>query len=229
MPSEKSPERKKAETLIRKGLKTAEIAKKLNVSERTIRRWKNALSDASGENEADKKNRTTAVRKKEGGQPGNVNAVGDGAPLRNKNAEVHGLYAKYLPKETLEIMDTLTEVSPLDALWKQILNQQAVILRSQKIFEMHRGEKTEEIASEGEAGTSYLIQEPWDKEAQYLAAFSRAQGTLQSMIKTYMEMEGKSRQEAAADSKDWKSAILEIAARRQEREEEQVEVGSEIQ
>ena len=233
MPREKSPERKKAETLLHKGIKTAEIAERLGVPAGTVRRWKAEWEKEKGSGnersqkraQSERKTSTKSERSKKekklhgGGQPGNVNSVGNAGgsvPLRNKNAEVHGLYAKYLPKETMEIMDALTELSPLDALWKQILNQQAVILRSQKIFEMHRGEKTKEIASEGEAGTSYMIQEPWDKESQYLAAFSRAQGTLQSMIKTYMEMEGKSRQEAAASSRDWKAAILDIARRRKE-------------
>lgn len=236
MPREKSPERKKAETLLRKGMKAAEIAERLGVPAGTVRRWKaelqkenrtrnecsqkseqNGQKTSAGKGKARKTN--NAVKRHGGAQPGNVNSIGNeggGAPLANKNAEIHGLYAKYLPPETMEIIDALRDESPLDMLWKQILNQQAVILRSQKIFEMHRGEKTEEVASSGEAGESYLIQEPWDKEAQYLAAFSRAQGTLQSMIKSYMEMEGKTRQEAAADSKDWKAAIVEIARRRRQ-------------
>src|SRR5690625_1270973 len=53
---------------------------------------------------------------------------------KNSNARTHGLFAKYLPKETLEIMDGINEIKPLDILWTNIKMQFASIIRAQKIM-----------------------------------------------------------------------------------------------
>ncbi|WP_050184163.1 phage minor head protein [Domibacillus robiginosus] len=39
---------------------------------------------------------------------------------RNKAAEKHGLFSKFLPKETKEIMDAITDLSAADLIWQQI-------------------------------------------------------------------------------------------------------------
>lgn len=46
----------------------------------------------------------------------NKNAVGNngGAPPRNQNAIIHGLFAKFLPDETLEIIEHMNKRSPAD-------------------------------------------------------------------------------------------------------------------
>ena len=225
--------KEEAYRLFRQGLKLNEIAEKLGIPSGTVRGWKSKGKWEKNvpENVPEFVNNGTQKRnRRQGGQSGNKNAAGrhkgknlGGAQPLNRTAEIHGLYSRFLPPETLDIMDGLREQDPKDALWDQILNQRALILRSQKIFEMKRGEKTEEIISDGDMLTSYQIQEPWDKEAQYLTAFSRAQATLQSMLKTYFEMEGRTKEEAAAGSKDWKTAILELARRRQEKEQEKMQ------
>src|SRR5690625_653287 len=51
-----------------------------------------------------------------------------------QNAIKHGLFAKYLPKETLEIMDSINEIKPLDILWANIQMQFASIIRAQQIM-----------------------------------------------------------------------------------------------
>nr|DAY63610.1 MAG TPA: Small Terminase [Caudoviricetes sp.] len=71
----------KAKELFDKGLKLIEIANQLNVPEGTIRSWKNRYNWEC--NVAVKKRN---VAKKKGGQPGNKNAEGCGAPEQNKNA-----------------------------------------------------------------------------------------------------------------------------------------------
>ena len=77
--------------------------------------------------------------KHKGGQPGNQNAVGNGggAPLGNKNAEKHGFFSKWLPAETLEIMQEIQTNEPIDLLWDQIMIQYTAIIRAQRIMYVH--------------------------------------------------------------------------------------------
>src|SRR5690625_7696169 len=57
-----------------------------------------------------------------------------GPPKKNSNARTHGLFAKYLPQETLEIMDSINDINPLDILWTNIKMQFASIIRAQQIM-----------------------------------------------------------------------------------------------
>lgn len=81
------------------------------------------------------KNKSTHTRKR-GGQPGNHNALynAGGAPKQNQNAVKHGLLAKYLPKETLDIVMEVEESSPIDILYMNIKVQFARIIRAQKLM-----------------------------------------------------------------------------------------------
>lgn len=80
-----------------------QLAQKYNVSESRIRKWK---SEDKWKELLDKKKR------KRGGQYGNKNAVGAGAPYRNDNAETHGAYSTIhledLPLEKQEFIKTIT-------------------------------------------------------------------------------------------------------------------------
>ena len=108
MPRQRSSDSKKAETLYRKGMKLSEIAEKLKVPAGTVRRWKADQKWDDGNQKKRSETSTKTERKpsakterkpsarKSGGQPGNVNAVGNsggGAPVGNKNAEKHGAYS----------------------------------------------------------------------------------------------------------------------------------------
>lgn len=106
MPRTPSLKRDKAEELFRKGMKLAEIAKKLGIPEGTVRSWKNR--GKWGGIDGKKKQCNVAIneagsnatlhKKKRGGQPGNKNAKGSSggaAPPRNKNAEKHGAFSKF--------------------------------------------------------------------------------------------------------------------------------------
>ena len=57
-----------------------------------------------------------------------------GAPQKNQNAVTHGFFSKFLPEETLEIMEEIQERSPADMIWDQIQIQYAAIIRAQKIM-----------------------------------------------------------------------------------------------
>jgi uncharacterized protein YjcR len=53
---------------------------------------------------------------------------------RNKAAEKHGMFSKFLPEKALEIMNHMQEHSPADLIWDQIQIQYAAIIRAQRIM-----------------------------------------------------------------------------------------------
>lgn len=111
-----------------------------------------------------------------------------GAPNKNVNAVKHGLFAKYLPAETLELVGAIETMSPLDILWENICLKYAAIIRSQKIMYVKDADDfTERVVAEGK-GMAYQYNEAYDKQATFLMAQSRAMGTLMNLIKQYEEM-----------------------------------------
>lgn len=111
-----------------------------------------------------------------------------GAPNKNVNAVKHGLFAKYLPAETLELVGAIETMSPIDILWENICLKYAAIIRSQKIMYVKDAEDfTERVVAEGK-GMAYQYNEAYDKQATFLMAQSRAMGTLMNLIKQYEEM-----------------------------------------
>lgn len=141
-----------------------------------------------------------SVHTKIGGQPGNKNALGNSggaAPARNQNAVSHGFFSKYLPEETLSIMEEIQERSPADMIWDQIQIQYAAILRAQKImFVSDKEEMIKELkkkrsliseVSEIEE-EEYEFQFAWDRHATFLNAQSRAMGELRSLIKQFDQL-----------------------------------------
>lgn len=178
------------------GMKYKDIAEKYNVSLNTVKSWKtrngwNRKEDATNKKVCTQKEKGAHKRKK-GGQPGNQNAKGNSggfAPAGNKNAEKHGFFSKWLPAETMEIMQEIEERSALDLLWDQIIIQYTAIVRAQKLmFVKDQQDKTIEILSQSEMGTSYDIQQAWDKHERFLSAQSRAMTALNSLIKQYEDM-----------------------------------------
>ncbi len=173
-----------AKELYLKGMKLVEIASQLNLPEGTVRRWK---STHKWENERSDKKSERSERKK-GGQPGNHNATG---PPGNKNAEKHGLFSKYLPEETKDIINQMT-LDPLDILWDNIQIAYAAIVRAQQIMYVRdRNDKTTEkveVKVGKIMGEKWEVQQAWDKQANFLKAQARAQSELRSLIKQYDEL-----------------------------------------
>lgn len=187
------------------GMKYKEIAEKYGVTINTVKSWKTRYKWSRDGVRTKQKSVHT---KKRGGQPGNKNAKGHGPPRNNQNAVTHGLFSKYIPKETLELMGMLEEKSPADLIWDQIMIQYAAIIRAQKIMfvtgkdEMIKElkkEKTEvEVTGEKEDGEAitaptyvereYEFQFAWDRHATFLNAQSRAMSELRSLIKQFNEM-----------------------------------------
>ena len=185
MPRAPDPRVEEAKELFDRGMKLIDIAKQLSVSEGTVRSWKSRYK--WGNATLQKKKRNAA--KHRGGQPGNKNAVGHGAPKKNKNAEKHGFFSKYLPEETFSIIRDIDEQDPLDILWGNIQIAYAAIVRAQQImYVRNRDDMTEEHTGSFDNGDTYNYQQAWDKQATFLKAQARAQSELRSLIKQYDEL-----------------------------------------
>ena len=195
MPRQRSPNRDKAFEIWQESgesLLLKDIAAQLGVSENQIRKWKN-------QDDWEQKRKVTlpiakgnVTKRKSGGQPGNQNAVGnDGgaAPMGNKNAEKHGFFSKWLPAETLSIMQEIETKSPIDLLWDQIMIQYTAIIRAQQIMYVRdAADLSKEVSMSSDEATAWDVQQAWDKQAKFLQAQSRAMTTLNGMIKQYEEL-----------------------------------------
>jgi len=169
-----------AEADYQSGLKYKEIAEKYGVSLNTVKSWKTRY----GWQKVCTQNKKS-VHTKKGAPPapkGNQYALGNKgghAPPGNHNAVTHGLFAKFLPAETLEIAEELTEVSPIDILWGNICIKYAAILRAQKIMYVKQEADNSPI-------NKILLAE--SRQATFMAAQARSMATLTSMLKQYEEL-----------------------------------------
>lgn len=169
------------------GMKYKDIAEKYGVTLNTVKSWK-VRYGWNKKGVHTKSEKVCTQKRKHGGQPGNKNAVGHGAPPKNKNAEKFGFFSKYLPEETVSIIQEMP-TDPLGILWDQIQIAYAAIIRAQQIMYVRDAEdKTVEKVGSGESSTKWEVQQAWDKQANFLKAQSRAQGELRSMIKQYKEI-----------------------------------------
>lgn len=161
---------------------SAEIAAQLAEKISTINNWRT-------------QDKWKASLGKVGAPYGNKNAIGNsggGAPLKNANHYIHGLFSKYLPRATVDIMKNTEGMAPIDILYLNIQMKFAAIIRSQKImFVKNRNDKTIEKVAEQDGkviGEKWEIQQAWDKQAQFLKAQSVAMGQLTNMIRRYDEL-----------------------------------------
>ncbi|MEC1395338.1 phage terminase small subunit [Bacillus velezensis] len=187
-----------------KGMKYKDLAEKYGVSMNTIKSWKQRHGWERKKGAPSEKSVHT---KKAGAPPGNKNALGNngGAPERNRNAVSHGFFSKYLPAETLEIMEEIQERSPADMIWDQIQIQYAAIIRAQRIMFVQDKNDTTKIVSkikgdlsineDGSLSKAHFVEElqhdiqfAWDKQAAFLNAQSRAMGELRGLIKQFDQL-----------------------------------------
>lgn len=177
-----------------RGLKYKELAEKYGVSVNTVKSWKQRYGWTR--NKDAYKEGKGAHKRKKGAPFLNTNAVGhkgSDALTGNQRARTHGLYAKYVPEETLEIMDGERDKSTLDSLWESICLQKAAIVRAQRIMFVRDAADITKVQKRLKSGRSgkeveFELQMPWDKQAAFLNAQSRAMGTLNNMIKQYEEL-----------------------------------------
>ncbi|WP_336805313.1 phage terminase small subunit [Bacillus subtilis] len=179
-----------------KGMKYKDLAEKYGVSVNTIKSWKQRHGWQRKKGAPSKKSVHT---KKVGAPLGNKNALGNkgGAPKGNQNAVIHGFFSKFLPEETLLIMEGIQERSPVDMIWDQIQIQYAAIIRAQKImFVSDKAEMIKELKKKksvlSEANEiedeEYEFQFSWDRHATFLNAQSRAIAELRNLIKQFDEL-----------------------------------------
>ncbi|MCY8729452.1 phage terminase small subunit [Bacillus inaquosorum] len=174
-----------------KGMKYKDLAEKYGVSVNTIKSWKQRHGWERKKGAPIEK----SVHTKKGGQPCNKNALGNngGPPQRNRNAVTHGFFSKFLPEETLEIMEEIQERSPADMIWDQIQIQYAAIIRAQRImFVQDKDDMTKVLKKEkpGMFGDEreWEFQFAWDRHATFLNAQSRAMGELRGLIKQFDQL-----------------------------------------
>lgn len=159
------------------GLKLKDIAEKYDISLNTLKSWIKRYKWSKD------KMRTPKVHPKQ-------NEIQKKSALnKNTNAVKHGLFAKYLPEETLELVGNIEMMSPLDILWENICLKYAAIIRSQQImYVKDTNDATKRITVDGSETTVYQYKEAYEKQASFLMAQSRAMGTLMNLIKQYEEM-----------------------------------------
>ncbi|MBY6038940.1 MULTISPECIES: phage terminase small subunit [Bacillus amyloliquefaciens group] len=175
-----------------KGMKYKDLAEKYGVSVNTIKSWKQRHGWERKKGAPPEK----SVHTKIGGQPGNKNALGNSggaAPARNQNAVSHGFFSKYLPEETLEIMEEIQERSPADMIWDQIQIQYAAILRAQRIMFVQDQDDVTKVMKKEKPGMfgderEWEFQFAWDRHATFLNAQSRAMGELRILIKQFDQL-----------------------------------------
>ena len=195
------PRIEQAKAMYLEGRKLVEIASQLNLPEGTVRRWK---CTHKWDSERSDRNSERSVKNR-GAPAGNQNAVGHGAPKQNKNAEKYGFFSKYLPEETVSIIQEMP-TDPLDILWDQVQIAYAAIIRAQSIMYV-RGQKDVTITKighkDGETVTEerWEVQQAWDKQGNFLQAQARAQKTLEGLIKQYDELLHKNWELASEEQK----------------------------
>jgi uncharacterized protein YjcR len=176
------------------------IAEQLDIDEKKVAVWKqrdkwNVVQQTNTNVVQQKKKKGAKPKGKPrypNGHPGNKNPANQFTE-RNQKARKHGLFSRYMPAETLAIMNMIDEAEPADLIWTQIQIQYAAIIRSQQI--MHVEDKDETIreikktkSSEFGDETEYEIQFAWDRQATFLTAQSRALSELRASIKQFDEM-----------------------------------------
>jgi len=196
------------------GVMPKELAEKYAVSLNTIKSWikrygwsglKNKQGAPSEHGGAPSGVQSAPQKKKRGGQPGNKNAVGHGAPVGNRNAEKFGFFSKYLPEETISIMQEMP-TNPLDILWHEIQIAYAAIIRAQQIMYVRdRTDKTVEKVEEKDGAITssekWEVQQAWDKHSNFLQAQAKAQKELRGLIKQYDELLNKNWELATEEQK----------------------------
>lgn len=205
MSKARSPNRDKAFDIYRENngnIKPKEIAEMLNESASNISSWKN--KDKWSEKV------TVNSNNKKGAPKGNLNSFKHGHYYDPTKHLDESFLKKYLPAATKNIIKGTVEagLTPLDIIWTDIQVQFAAIISSQKIMEVKNKremikelKKTKvqnEMKKDAETGKEVLIevyreeeyefQFPWDRQATFLNAQSKAMSELRASIKQYDDM-----------------------------------------
>ena len=189
--------------LARRGnITTKELAEKAGVPDSTIRKWKSLDGwQAALDKQKPKRRR--------GGQPGNKNAVGAGAPIGNRNAETHGAYStvhladlsdedrQYIESIGLDSAENMTrELQLLTAKErdlrrriKALENETADTLHTDKVIEMLTPEGKQDSQGDSGAGESLktamrtvIKSSPFDRAMKLEAELNKIHGRIIKLI-----------------------------------------------
>ena len=244
MPRSRSPDRKRAKELYLEDptRSSKSIAEEVGRSEGTVRGWKNKdnwdgkVTEPKERNVPKKvtersKQETTDASSKRSGNPEPVKQFTE----RNQAAKKHGLFSRYMPADTLAIIDELNEKSPKDLLWDQIQIQYAAIIRAQKIMHVEdAADHLELTVRETAMSNEYQTISASERHATFLSAQSRAITELRTSINHYNKIADEDEERAlkldklraeikklegpkeGEGIKDWKAQVIEAAKRRKE-------------
>ena len=184
---------------------TKELAEKSGVPDSTIRKWKSM----DGWKAALEKKLS---KRKRGGQPGNKNSVGAGAPRGNKNAEKHGAYStvhldglpdderQYIESIGLDTAENMTrELQLLTAKErdlrrriKELEEEQADTLHTDKVIEMLTPAGKQDSAKDGSSTAddgelkptmrTVIKASPFDRAMKLEAELNRIHGRIIKLI-----------------------------------------------
>lgn len=222
MPRERNPNCDRAHEIYRQHdgkITNREIARQLGEDEKVIAVWKSRYKWNVVQQTPE---RCTTRRK--GGQPGNKNAVGHGAPKGSRNAEKFGFFSKHLPEETMSIIQDMP-TDPLDILWDQVQIAYAAIIRAQSIMYVRDKDDVTTTQIQEKIGDSvteerWEVQQAWDKQANFLQAQARAQKSLEGLIRQYNELLHKNWDLATEEQK---ARIMHIQAQTEKMYQSQVD------
>lgn len=172
-----------------------DLAEKYDVKDATIRSRKNREKwQRNNATQRATKNKSVATEKKtkqrkRSGNPNPKNTFAE----RNSKALKHGLFSRYMPQETLDIMGMIAGSDPIDLLWMQIELQFAAIIRAQEIMFVNDRNDTVKVTTKERSDDfgseeSFEYQFAWERHALFMNAQSKAMGELRGLIKQFDEM-----------------------------------------
>ncbi len=124
---------------------------------------------------------STAVRNKSG----NPNPK-NGFTKHNNLSKKHGLFAKYIPQETMELMGIADSMGAADIIWTQIQIQFAAIVRAQNVMWVEDvNDHSVETTGSSMDAESMKVSFAYEKYASFLSAQSRAMAELRSALKQF--------------------------------------------
>ena len=201
-------------------------------SRKTREKWgvatKGKKVATNGEKVATNKKRAKMYRKKK--TPGNPNPKVK-FKKGNQAAFKHGLYAKLIPEETLELAGEINARKPTELLWEQILLQYAAIIRAQRImFVEDENDDTQFVKKEmrvdksedGESETWIIEYDnigAWEKQSSFMLAMTRATSELRNLIKQYVSISDE------ADERRLKLEAMQTTIERNKAELERISKG----
>lgn len=204
-------------------------------------------TDATKGNEKDASERKRKVQRNRSGNPNPSHRF----PNHNSIQTKHGLFSKFLHEEQVEIIKVMDGLDFADQIWFQIELKFSAIIRMQKIMwvENERDHLREKSgSSQGLDGDSisYKVIYAHERFESYIRAQARAMAEYRNLVKQYIELtdefderrlklEGmqvnidKSKAELENitndntnnGGEDWTEALMKVAERRRERNEEE--------